>query len=84
MASAARRTIARATARPTQGASARMPQDARDLIWSNFFQFSYNSYSEDAEGRLEMVPTRNSPANRSSGGTTKTGTTSSPRWSTPG
>jgi hypothetical protein len=21
-----------------------------DLIWSNFFQFSYNSYSEDAEG----------------------------------
>lgn len=26
-----------------------MPRDASDLIWSNFFQFSYNSYTEDAE-----------------------------------
>jgi hypothetical protein len=27
-----------------------MPRDSQDLIWSNFFQFSYNSYSEDAQG----------------------------------
>lgn len=26
-----------------------MSQPATDLIWSNFFQFSYNSYTEDAE-----------------------------------
>ena len=26
-----------------------MPRTDQDLIWSNFFQFSYNSYSEDAE-----------------------------------
>jgi hypothetical protein len=26
-----------------------MSRDASDLIWSNFFQFSYNSYTEDAE-----------------------------------
>jgi hypothetical protein len=27
-----------------------MSRAASDLVWSNFFQFSYNSYSEDAEG----------------------------------
>jgi hypothetical protein len=27
-----------------------MSRSASDLIWSNFFQFSYNSYSEDAQG----------------------------------
>jgi hypothetical protein len=27
-----------------------MPRPASDLMWSNFLQFSYNSYSEDAEG----------------------------------
>jgi len=26
-----------------------MPRAIDDLMWSNFFQFSYNSYSEDAE-----------------------------------